>query len=200
MRKFKLALAAFAVCTATSTLADGHADGWVLDGDQSVVSFGSIKKDNLGEAHTFSGLTGSVSADGMAEVEIDLGTVQTNIDIRNERMIEHVFQNAPTATLKAQIDMADFDGLAAGESTVVEIDGDVVLLGVEAPVYMDVFVMRLDDKNVMVTTHSMMFISTEELGVNDGIDKLMELADLPGITRASPVTFRLMFNTGSTES
>ena len=196
MRNFKLAIAALAITSATGA----SAEGWVLNGDQSVVGFGSIKSDDTGEAHTFSGLSGTVSKEGVAEVEIDLGTVDTNIDIRNDRMTEYVFQNAPTATLKAQVDMADFNGLAVGESTVTEIDGDLVLLGLETPVYMDVFVMRLDEENVMVTTNSMMFVSTEELGVNEGIDKLMELASLPDITRAAPVTFRLMFNSGATES
>jgi len=197
MRKFNLALAAFAVCTATAASAEKD---WVLNGDQSVVSFGSVKADNIGEAHTFSGLTGSVSADGAAMVEIDLSTVNTNIDIRNERIIEHVFKNAPSAMLKAQIDMADFEGLGVGDSTVLEIEGDVALLGEDVPVYMDVFAMRLSEENVMVSTHSMMFVSTDELGIDAGIDKLMELASLPGITRSVPVTFRLMFSSGSTES
>ena len=200
MRNFKLAATAIVIGLGTGAYADGHAGGWVLNGDQSVVSFGSVKGNVTGEAHTFTGLTGSVSADGMATVEIDLNSVETNIDIRNERMIEHVFKNAPSATLKAQVDMADFDGLAVGESTVTEIDGDVVFLGVEAPVYMDVFVMRTDEQNVMVTTNSMMFISTDELEINEGIDMLKELASLDQITRTVPVTFRLMFSAGSTES
>lgn len=200
MHNFKLGLAALVIAAAPAAWADGHAGGWTLDGANSVISFGSIKNDYTGEAHTFSDLSGRVSADGVATVEIGLGSVQTNIDIRNERIIEHVFQNAPTATLTAQVDMAAFDGLAVGESTVTEIEGDVSLLGVDAPVWMDVFVMRLDEENVMVTTQSMMFISTEDLGIEAGIDKLQELASLDGITRTSPVTFRLMFNAGSTES
>ena len=196
MRKFNQALAAIVMMAATGA----SAEGWTLDGGNSVVSFGSIKNDYNGEAHTFSDLSGTVAPDGTATVEIGLASVQTNIDIRNERMIEHVFQNAPTATLKAKVDMTAFEGLAIGESTVTEIEGDVSLLGVDAPVYMDVFVMRLDDENVMVTTHSMMFVSTEDLGIDAGIDTLQELAGLDGITRTTPVTFRLMFNAGSAES
>ena len=96
--------------------------------------------------------------------------------------------------------MAAFEGLAIGESTVTEIEGDVSLLGVDAPVYMDVFVMRLDEESVMVSTHSMMFVSTEDLGIDAGIDTLQELAGLDGITRTTPVTFRLMFSAGSAES
>ncbi|MEL6574097.1 MAG: YceI family protein [Pseudomonadota bacterium] len=182
----------------TATLA--AAETWTLNGSNSVISFGSVKNNYNGEAHTFSDLTGTVTEDGTAKVEIGLASVQTNIDIRNERMIEHVFKKAATATLNAQVDMTAFNSLAVGESTVTEIEGDVSLLGVDAPVWMDVFVMRLDEETVMVTTNSMMFVSTEDLGVDAGIDTLQELASLDGITRTTPVTFRLMFNAGSTES
>lgn len=182
----------------TATIA--AAETWTLNGSNSVISFGSVKNNYNGEAHTFSDLSGTVTEDGTATVEIGLASVQTNIDIRNERLIEHVFKKAATATLNAQVDMAAFNSLAVGESTVTEIEGDVSLLGVDAPVWMDVFVMRLDEENVMVTTNSMMFVSTEDLGVDAGIDTLQELASLDGITRTTPVTFRLMFSSASTES
>ncbi len=182
----------------SATVAAGET--WTLNGSNSVISFGSVKNNYNGEAHTFSDLSGTVTEDGKATVEIGLASVNTNIDIRNERMIEHVFKKAATATLNAQVDMAAFTSLAVGESTVSEIEGDVSLLGVEAPVWMDVFVMRLDEDKVMVTTNSMMFVSTEDLGVDAGIDTLQELASLEGITRTTPVTFRLMFSAGSTES
>ncbi|MEM6307186.1 MAG: cytochrome C, partial [Pseudomonadota bacterium] len=74
----------------TSTIA--AAGGWTLDNDTSKVQFGSIKKDYVGESHFFENMSGTVSDDGMVSVAIDLTSVQTWIDIRNERMIEHVFK------------------------------------------------------------------------------------------------------------
>lgn len=170
------------------------AESWTLDGDQSIVAFGSVKKDTIGEAHSFQNLSGTVTSDGTAQVEIDLTSVETNIDIRNERIGEHVFGGVATAMLKASIDMDEMSTLGVGESLVTEIDGDLALLGQEIPVYLDVFVMRTNDDQVLVTTNSMLFVSTEEAGIDPGIDKLMELADLPGITRAFPVTMRLIFD------
>ncbi len=55
------------------------------------------------------------------------------------------------------------------------------------------FVIKLSDTKLLATTNDMIMLSTEELGINSGIDKLMELAKLPGITRVSPVTLRFMF-------
>ncbi len=170
------------------------AETWTLDSDQSIVAFGSVKKDTIGEAHSFQRLSGKVATDGTAEVEIDLTSVQTNIDIRNERIGEHVFGGAATAMLKASIDMDEMAALGVGESLVTEIDGDLALLGQEIPVYLDVFVMRTTADQVLVTTNSMLYVSTEEAGIDPGIDKLMQLADLPGITRTFPVTMRLIFD------
>ncbi|MEM7295608.1 MAG: hypothetical protein AAF330_03130, partial [Pseudomonadota bacterium] len=43
----------------------GVADSWTLDGAASHLAFGSIKKDFVGDVHSFGGLSGSVSDDGM---------------------------------------------------------------------------------------------------------------------------------------
>jgi polyisoprenoid-binding protein YceI len=183
-----------AIVLGTLVSTGAAAETWTLDADQSIVAFGSVKKDTVGEAHSFQKLSGSVAADGTAEVEIDLTSVQTNVDVRNERIGEHVFGGAATALLKASIDMDEMAGLGVGDSLVTEIDGDLAFLGQEIPVYLDVFVMRTTEDQVLVTTNSMLYVSTEEAGIDAGLDTLMQLADLPGITRTFPVTFRMMFD------
>jgi len=45
----------------------------------------------------------------------------------------------------------------------------------------------------MATTDEMIMLSTKEAGIDDGISALMKVAKLPGITRVSPVTLRLVF-------
>ncbi|WP_299957714.1 cytochrome c family protein [uncultured Roseobacter sp.] len=186
------------LCTlglATTALADGHtATSWTLDGATSKIAFGSIKKDTVGEVHSFETLSGTVTPDGTARIEIALNSVQTNIDIRNERMVEHVFQNAPTATLDAMIDMSEVGGLAIGETTVIDVEGVLSLVGINVDIETEMFVARLSNTAVMVTTNDMLFLSTEDAGIDAGVTKLMELADLPGITRTAPVTLRLVFN------
>ncbi|WP_299367550.1 YceI family protein [uncultured Tateyamaria sp.] len=174
--------------------AAAQADTWTLDGAASKLAFGSIKFNDLGEVHSFKSLDGTVGADGAVALGIDLASVETNIDIRNERMVEHVFKNAPRAAISAQIDMAAMEGMAVGESAVMEVEGDLSLLGVEVPLYGDMFVMRLSEDKVMVTTDSMLFLSTADAELDPGVDKLMELASLPNIVRAVPVTLRLMFD------
>jgi len=170
-----------------------NAETWTLDGEASYLAFGSIKKDKIGEVNSFSGLKGTVDADGKADVTIDLTTLETNIDIRNERMLEHVFKGAGEAQLTAQLDMDEVKGLAVGEMAIVDVEGALSLLGVSTELDLEMVVVRLAENKVMALSNDMVFVGTEELGVTAGIDKLMELAKLPGITRTSPVTLRLVF-------
>ena len=140
------------------------------------------------------GLSGEVSADGTAKIMVDLTSVETLIDIRNERMKEHVFKGLTEATLTAAIDMDEVNGLAAGDMTVLDVEGSLSFLGTDVPIETEMFVVRIDPGRVMVTTNDMIFLSAEDAGIMGGIDKLMELAKLPGITRTSPVTLRFVFD------
>ena len=173
------------------------ASGWTLNSDASHLAYGTIKIDDIGEVNAFTNLSGHVSDDGKVEIDIDLSSVETNVDIRNERMIEHVFRKAPNATLTAQIDMEAVSDLDVGDSTTFEVDATLSLVGTDVEFYTDMFILRLSDTDVMVSTKDMVFISTEDAGVSAGVDKLMELAQLPGITRTVPVTARLMFRQDS---
>ena len=59
--------------------------------------------------------------DGTASLDIDLASVNTGVDIRNERMREIFFAVAenPKATVTAALDPAGFAGLAVGQSVKV---------------------------------------------------------------------------------
>ena len=170
------------------------AEHWTLAPEGSHLAYGTIKKDTVGEVNSFTNLSGHVSPDGKAEIEIDLSSVETNIDIRNERMIEHVFRKVGTAKLTAEFDMEEVADLGVGETTTVDAEAILSLAGTDVEFDAEMFVARLSETSVMVSTNDMVFISTEDAGVNAGVDKLMELAQLPGITRTVPITARLIFN------
>ena len=170
------------------------AESWTLDAGASKLAFGSVKSDTIGESHSFESLIGSVDGNGAVDLEIDLTSVQTNIDIRNERINEHVFKGIATASLTGEIDMSEVKALGVGESTVVDMEGALSFLGASLDVEAEMFVVRISETQVLATSNDMIWISVEDAGISAGVDKLMELASLPGITRAFPVTVRLMFN------
>lgn len=178
--------------TPFAAFADGHASSWTLSADESKIAFGSVKKDTVGEVHHFTALSGGVSADGAVRIEIDLSSVETWIDIRNERMGEHVFKDMGPATLTADVDMATLSALPVGGSTTDDVSGVLTLGGATLELDVAIFAARIAEDKALITTDEMIMVQTEELGVNDGVSKLMEIAKLPSITRAVPVTFRLV--------
>ena len=193
-----LVIAGAMACAATAVVAG---EKWTIDTSASSSSFGSIKNDAVGESHNFSGVSGSIDADGAVALEIDLTSVQTNVDIRIERMQEFVFKNIPKASIAAEVDMEEVNALKVGETAVTDAFGTLNLLGNEVDVDASLFVMRLTEDKVLVTTDGMAMLNVSDAGINAGIDKLQELAGLDSITRVSPVTMRLIFtNKGDGQS
>lgn len=178
----------------TFTTMTASSAGWSLSADDSKVAFGSIKKNTIGEVHHFTGLTGAVAPDGVVSVAIDVTSVETFIDIRNERFLQHIFAaNVPKAVLSAKIDMAALEALKPGETTDIDIEGKLTFNASDVAVEATMFVARLSADKVMVTTDEMIMISMEDLGIQTGVDQLQKIAKLPGITRVTPVTLRLVF-------
>ena len=191
--KALLKTTALVVAFANPAFAGGH-EAWSTVSDESLIAFGSIKSDTIGEVHTFDALTGKVNEKGEVSVSIELASLETNIDIRNERMIEHIFKAADAkAELTGEIDFDEVHDLAIGATTTVDFEGEISLAGVSSDVEAEMFVARLSEDRVLVTTSDMLMLSTEDLGIDAGVDKLMELASLPGITRVTPVSVRMVF-------
>ncbi len=109
-------------------------------------------------------------------------------------MVKFVFDEAKVAaTLKTKINPEEINKLKPGGTTTVTVKGTLSFLGKDLPIEADMFVAKLSDKKIMVTTDEMIMLSMEDAGINDKITKLMELAKLPSITRAAPVTLRFVF-------
>ena len=190
--KRRIASAALALCLSTPALAAG----WSVDPGPSKIVFGSVKAGNAGESHSFPGVTGHVGEDGTATVEIDVTTVDTGIEIRDERMQEQVFrpERFPKATVRAKIDLDKLSDLDPGATTTLTTEATLGFLGREVPLTADLFVAPLGEDRVLVTSDALLMLATEELGIDKGIDALQEIAGLPSITRVTPVAVRLVFS------
>lgn len=176
--------------------ADAPLDGaWVLDPAQSRLGFTTVKAGEIAEAHGFNTLSGSVGADGAATLAIDLASVATAVDIRDERMREFLFETGtyPSATVTARIDPAAFSALKVGESKVQPVEATLDLHGEASPVEAELAVTRIAADRVKVETAAPIIVDAGAFGLTEGVAKLQELAGLPGITPQVPVTFSLVF-------
>jgi len=168
---------------------------WTLDPADSRLSYVSIKAGEIAEANRFDALAGSVAADGTATLDIDLASVNTGIDIRNERMREIFFDVAgnPKAVVTAKLDPAAFAGLAVGQSITRSLTASVAIKGVEQEIETEVLVTRVSADRVTVVPTAPVIISTDMFELTDELGELRALAQLPSITPAVPVTFTLAF-------
>lgn len=168
---------------------------WILDADASRISFVTVKGGDITEAHDFGKMSGTVSGEGAATVSIDLASVETNIDIRNERMREFLFETAtyPEATVSAQLDPAAFSQLKIGEQIVQPVSAKLKLHGAESDLETELAVTRIGPDKVQVETTAPIIVDADTFALGAGLEKLKELAKLPSITPQVPVTFSIVF-------
>lgn len=168
---------------------------WTLNGEASELSYVTIKAGEIAETNSFEAFTGSVSADGAAEITIDLASVETGVDIRNERMREVLFVVAdnPTATVTATVDPTAFEALGVGESATTQLAGTLALKGVEAPFAAEVTVTRTGPDSVLAVSDAPVIVDAGRYELTEGLAQLQQLAGLPSITPVVPVTFSLAF-------
>lgn len=168
---------------------------WEVDSAASELSYVSIKAGEIAETNTFETLTGTVQGNGEASIEIDLASVSTGVDIRNERMREIFFNVAdnPKATVTAQIDPAAFEALGVGESLDTTLDGTLSLVGIEAPFQAEVSVTRAGPDRVIAVSDKPVIIEAGRFELADELAQLQELAGLDSITPVVPVTFSIAF-------
>ena len=175
--------------------ANSFAAEWQLDPTSSQLSFISTKKVNVAQTHHFNNIQGSVDSQGQLILEIDLASVDTNIAVRDERMKTFLFEidKFTTATITAAIDTSDIDAIAEGASAVLTVDAELDLHGEKKPLQIDIVVTRLVGAKLSVVSVQPVILNLSDFSLVAGVEKLMELAKLPSISQAVPVSFYLIF-------
>jgi polyisoprenoid-binding protein YceI len=156
----------------------------------------TVKNAVIAETHEFLAVSGAVDA-GEAAVTIALGSVETLIPIRNERMREMLFEVAsfPEATLTAPVGQGRLEALAPGESVEQRLSGTLALKGQSIPLELAVRVSRQGTDAVRVESLGPVMVSAEQLGLAPGVEALRAIAGLNSITPMVPVSFSLLFKT-----
>ncbi len=189
-------------CTAALTMsacgssAEAERQGdWILSGDQSGMTYITIKLAELAEINTFRNISGRVSTDGQARIEIDLDSVDTNNGTRDPRMKEYLFETHryPLAVATTTLDMAKFQTLSIGESQTELLDLTIDIHGQSQNFDYYVLVTRLGANKVSVTNKAPLLLDARDFEMETGLAKLQELAGLDSITPVVPITMSFVF-------
>lgn len=181
-------LLVLSLCMSTSAIAN-----WQVDNDKSTLNFTSVKKNSIGEIHSFKQLSGMVTKAGAVKFAIDLTSVATGIEIRDQRMKNFLFETDKfaTATFAGQVNGKALNTLAVGQETTLTLQGGISLHGQTQQISIPVKVVKLAGGDLSVHNIKPLVIQAEQYALTKGLMKLQELASLPSISPVVPVHFSL---------
>ena len=184
-----------AFLTSIALLAGSAQAQWSLDNSASTLSFVTVKADHVGEVHTFDQLSGSIDDRGNVEIMVELASVNTLIDIRNERMQNMLFETNlfPRAMITGDVDLASFVEMSPGASITAQVEFELDIHGVSNSYNTELIVTRLVN-GVVASTSKPIIVTAASHGLVDGVEALREIAGLPSISRSVPVTFNVVFD------
>jgi hypothetical protein len=185
----KLWLAVICVCAVPVVAAKSNQ--WDIDLKRSQLNVVSVKKDSIAEVHQFKQFYGILNLDGGFIVDIALDSIETNIDIRNQRMSDHLFETKrfPVAVLTGKVDIQKISQLKIGQNLKLNVPAQVRLHGNKADVTMQITVIKLTNNQLHVSSRQPVIINANDFELSEGVEKLKELANLSSIDLAIPVTF-----------
>lgn len=178
----------FALMLALPVLAD-----WRVDPENSFVGFASVKNEIIPENHSFTDISGLVSASGEANIVIALASVETIIPIRNERMRTMLFDVAthPNATVTSNLPIGNFTAMTIGDSRQETISLKIDLHGLQLTRGVPVKVTRSGAETYDVTSLGPIMLHASQFALADGVEALRKIAGLQSIELMVPVTFDL---------
>ena len=169
--------------------------GYTLNEDSSQINFVSVKKNTVGEVHTFNGLSGSIDDNGQVRITISLDRVETRVPVRNERLKALFFETSkfPLATAEIAVDIVKINTLTEGEIMNQVLSVNVDLHGVRAEIPVRVQVIGLRGHKLSVTVTEPVLLDVKDFDLLDGLTALKTIAKLPSISSSVPVTAQLLF-------
>lgn len=168
---------------------------YTLVSDKSKLVFTSIKSGSVIEVHEFTSLSGEINEQGVASVTIDLASVETGIDIRNERMKSMLFhvEKYAQARVQTEVLLSALNNLNVGESFHRHVPVSVALHGQKQDLIAHSDVVKTSENTVTIYSTKPVLVNAAEFNLVKGITALQKIAGLPSIATSVPVTFKLVF-------
>lgn len=189
-----LLLAASCLGYSGSAISNPFAPAWTLKSEASAIRFQSIKNSSKVETSSFATFSGGISETGEAGITILLDSVDTKVDLRNVRMrflFFETFQH-PEAKVSLKLDQSILEDLPTVRRKNVTVPYTLSLHGVTKSYEADIAVTQISEGLISVTSSEPITISVADFGLDGGIRKLEEAANVT-IVPSTSVTFDLLF-------
>jgi polyisoprenoid-binding protein YceI len=177
------------------------AQDWAIDSTQSTLNFVTTKAGQQGvagvsETQVFKRYSGGVDQAGKISLNIDLASVDTGIEIRDERLRTMLWnvKATPQATFTAQLPADMLKSVGGAASQMIELNGQLQLGGQTKPVVANVRVSKLASNQLLVVTRQPILINANDYGLRPGVEALREVMGLNFLAGSAPVSFTLVLN------
>ena len=172
-----------------------HVGEWVLNNQASTLNFITTKNASKTEVQTFKRLKGKIAGTKVS-MSVDLSSVDTGIEIRDERLRKLFFNTVkfPEATVTIDLKKSDLNHIKQGQRKVLQLDAEVELQGVVQTIPVELQVIALEKSQLLVFSSQPIIVDLKNFNLLKGVNALREIAKLQSINAAVPVTFSLLFS------
>lgn len=175
---------------------------WVLNSEKSYLEYLTTKEEHIVELNQFKSidsdseaLNSSIDSLGNVVLDIDLNKIKTEIEIRDVRMRDIVFETGslPKAYLSFLIDPYIINGMTSCTSTYLDIEATLSLHGVNQNIVTEVLILKHSDKQFSVVSVNPVIVNSDDFDLTYGVNILKTIANLNSISLSVPVYFQLNY-------
>ncbi|MFC3874357.1 YceI family protein [Neisseria musculi] len=150
---------------------------------------------SITEQSGFGGAQATLGKEGDFKMDVDLGSVKTGIEIRDQRLKDWVFETArfAKAEISAKVDAEAVNNLSVGESVHFKQPLVLNIHGKQINLEADLSAQRVSADKMMVYTLSPVVLDTKSMDMADGVAKLVEVMGLSSIVEQIPVSLHAEF-------
>lgn len=147
------------------------------------------------EQSRFTASQAVLDKDGEFKMEVDLSSVNTGIEIRDQRLKDWVFETAKfaKANVTGTVDIDAVSKLAVGEAVNLKQPLVLDIHGKQLNLDADLTVQRISADKIMVSTLNPVLLDVKAMDMVAGVAKLVEVMGLSSIVEQVPVSFNAEF-------
>ncbi|ELA08663.1 hypothetical protein MOMA_08896 [Moraxella macacae 0408225] len=164
------------------------------------IVFTSTKTDvngnNIPETGRFTDYSAVLDKQGNLNMKINLASVDTDIAIRDQRLVEWLFETDKfaTAVISADLDPATINNLPLNSPLTLTQPIKLEMHGQQADLVGELTITRTGSHTIVVETQKPIEINIESFNMTEGLERLRDVMALAGINVTVPVTFKGEFS------
>ena len=189
----------FMLITAAMSAYGGNMDASLWTAQDSTITFLSSKinkqLNSITEQSSFTANKSQLDAEGNFTMNIDLSSVKTNIGLRDQRLKDWVFETGQfaNAEISGKVEMSAINKLQEGEAISLQQPLLINIHGKKINFNANLSIQRNMNNKITVSTRTPVILDIKQMGMTEGVARMVEVMGLSSIVEQVPVSFDGIF-------